>query len=97
LYIMFHQVGARSSGGTGIPLDGRRLAPGVVFSGSGGEYVGYAAVGATHVTAGWDAGRRSAQVVRRLFRLRLPRGTGPVVVRQRAADGRVVASQTIRR
>ena len=39
---------------------------------------------------------RHDAAVRRFFVLRPPRGTGPIAVRERAADGRVVAHWTLR-
>ncbi|WCB92998.1 hypothetical protein DSM104299_01699 [Baekduia alba] len=95
LWIMFHRHGASSTGGTGIPLDGRVLEPGIVLFGSG-EYVGFAAPGAVRVTADGRALHRVTAVRSRLFALRLPRGTGPVTLRQRAADGRVIRTETVR-
>ncbi|HEY6760181.1 MAG TPA: hypothetical protein VI318_11860 [Baekduia sp.] len=96
LWVMYHHVGARGAGGSGVPLDGRTtLRPGILSGGSGG-YVGYAAASVVRVTADGRDVHRSVVVRRRLFALKLPRGTGPVVLRQRAADGRVLATETIR-
>jgi hypothetical protein len=95
LSIMFHRDGANSIGGTGIPLDGRSIKPGLVFFGSG-DYVGLAAPAATRVTADGRDLHRATTVRHRLFALRLPRGTGPVVLSQRGADGHVLVRQTIR-
>lgn len=87
-----------AGGGTGIPLDGRPLPTGVVSSGSDGVYTGIAVPGARLVTADGRHGLHRAVAVRsRLFVLALPRkGTGPVRLRQRGGDGRVLAGQTLR-
>jgi hypothetical protein len=87
-----------AGGGTGIPLDGRPLPTGVVAGGSDGVYTGIAVPGARLVTVDGRHGLRRAFAVRgRLFVVALPRkGTGPVRLRQRGADGRVLAGQTLR-
>jgi hypothetical protein len=87
-----------AGGGTGIPLDGRPLPTGVVSSGSDGVYTGIAVPGARLVTADGHHGLHRAVAVRgRIFVVALPRkGTGPVRLRQRRVDGRVLAAQTLR-
>jgi hypothetical protein len=67
----------------------------VLFHGSG-DYVGLTAPGVVRVTADGARVHRVATIRGRLFALELPRHTGPVTLRQRAADGRVVARQRIR-
>jgi hypothetical protein len=82
--------------GTGIPLDGRRLPTGVIFYG-GGDYVGIAVPGARRVTVDGHALHRRFAVSGRFFLVTVPAaGTGPLRLRQRAADGRVLAGQTLR-
>lgn len=87
-----------AGGGTGIPLDGRPLPTGVVMGGSDGIYTGIAVPGARLVTADGRHGLHRAVAVRsRIFVVALPRtGTGPVRLRQRGADGRVLAGETLR-
>ena len=96
LWVMAHRVGANSTGGTGIPLgDGRPVPVGVVASGSG-EYTGLAAPSATRVTLDGRDLHRSVPVRGGVFVITLHAGTGPVTLRQRAADGRVLARQLLR-
>jgi hypothetical protein len=109
LWILHHVSGARSWGGGGIPLDGRPLPIGVVAGGSG-TYVGLAAPGAVRVDLtgrtvqsrvtrdirGLRAIHRHVPVRHGVFVVALPRGTGPVRLRQRSADGRVLAGETLR-
>lgn len=97
LWIMTKFDGVNAMGGTGMPLDGGPVADGIVTSGSMG-YAGIAAPGVTSVTADGHHGfHRTLRVVRRFYAFRLPRGTGPIVLRERAADGRVVATRALRR
>jgi hypothetical protein len=94
LWILRRHSGRAS--GAGIPLDGRSLPVGVV-TGGGGDYTGIAVPGAIRVTLDGRRLHRSYAVKDRVFALTLPAHTGPVKLRQRAADGRVVATQTLRR
>lgn len=97
LWVLYHRSGARSTGGAGIPLDGRPLPVGVVGY-SSGTYVGIAVPGAVRVTLDGRTLHRAVAVRGGVFLVVLPRrGTGPVRLRQRAADGRVLAAQTLRR
>jgi hypothetical protein len=95
LWVMTHRVGANSTGGTGIPLDGRPLPVGVIAEG-GGEYTGFATPSATRVTLDGRDLHRAVTVRGGVFVVTLPGGTGPVTLRQRAADGRVLARQVLR-
>jgi hypothetical protein len=95
LWILRRHSG-RASGG-GFPLDGRSLPVGVVASGGGGAYTGIAVPGAVRVSLNGRRLHRSFAVKDRVFALTLPAHTGPVTLRQRAAGGRVVATQTLRR
>jgi hypothetical protein len=81
--------------GTGIPLDGRAMPIGIV-GGSGDDSTGLAAPGATRVTVDGRALHRRFAVRDGVFVVTLPHGTGPVRLRQRAADGRVLARETLR-
>ncbi|HMJ36543.1 MAG TPA: hypothetical protein VK501_21745 [Baekduia sp.] len=88
----------RGGQGSGMPVaPGEPVPVGVVSGSSSGVYLGLSVPGAARVTA--DAGglHRSFAVHDRVFVLRLPRHTGPVRVRQRAADGRVVHAETLRK
>ncbi|HET6505652.1 MAG TPA: hypothetical protein VFG42_02575 [Baekduia sp.] len=99
LNIMTLRAGPGLAGpGTGIPLDGRPLPTGVVSGGSDGISTGIAVPGARRVTVdGRHGPHRSFAVRHRIFVVALPaKGTGPVRLRQRAADGRVLAGQTLR-
>ncbi len=93
------QYGDRGSGGSGITIRaGRPIPTGLLGSGSGG-YVGIARSEATAIDVrSRRTGRRLARVAPQdgLFAFRLPRGTGPLSLRQLAADGRVVARQRLR-
>jgi hypothetical protein len=96
LWIMHHRVGANSTGGGGIPLgDGRTLPSGVLVSG-GGDYAGIAAPKVTHLTLDGRGVHRTIVADDGVFAFTLHPGTGPVTLRQRAADGRVVARQVLR-
>jgi hypothetical protein len=88
----------RGAGGTGIPLaPGDPVPVGIVSGSSDGTYLGLSRAGAVRVTADAPGLHRSFAVHRRVYVVTLPRhGTGPVRLRQRAADGRVVHVQTIR-
>jgi hypothetical protein len=93
---VFRRHGRAGAGsGAGIPLDGRALPIGVVAV-SRGEYTGLAAPGAVRVTADGRDLHRTFEVRDRVFVVRLPAHTGPVKLRQRAADGRVLRAQTVR-
>jgi hypothetical protein len=96
LWIMRRRGPEGGGGGTGIPLDVRSLPVGVVAYG-GGRYTGIAAPEAVRVTVDGRGVHRSFAVKARIFALTVPRHTGPLKVRQRAADGRVVAAETLRR
>jgi hypothetical protein len=95
LYITLHHADENNSGGAGLPLDGRPVPTGVVASG-GGHYIGLAARGARTITVDNARLHRTFTVVRGVFVVDLPDHTGPLTLRQRAADGRVVAQQTLR-
>jgi hypothetical protein len=95
LWIVRHEAGAASWGGGGVPLDGRPLPVGVV-AGRRGAFLGLAAPGAAAVDLEGRALRRRVPVADGVFVVALPRGTGPVRLRQRARDGRVLASETLR-
>jgi hypothetical protein len=96
LWVMRRRGGPGGGSGTGIPLDGRALPVGVVAGGSDGRYLGLAAAGAVRVSVDGRDLHRSFAVAGHVFAVSLPDGTGPVRLRQRAADGRVVAAQTLR-
>ncbi|WP_027006714.1 hypothetical protein [Conexibacter woesei] len=95
LWVMTKFDGVNAMGGTMIPLDRRTVAPGLVTSGSMG-YAGLASPGVTTVSADGHGYHRTLHVVRRFYALRPPRGTGPVVLRERSAGGAVVATRTLR-
>jgi hypothetical protein len=97
LWFMEQVPGSNAVGGSGVPLTGATIPGGLVAAGSNG-YVGLTRPGVTRVTAdGHHRYHRTLRVVRRFWALRPPRGTGPIVLRERAADGRVVARRTLRR
>ena len=88
--------------GTGMPLtSGTPLPTGIVVYGSG-VYVGIAKPGATSITVrparnnGRTSVRRRVAVHYGLFAFSLPRHTGPLVLTQRAADGRALGSERFR-
>jgi hypothetical protein len=82
--------------GTATPLDGRPLPTGVLMFGSG-DYTGIAVPGARAVTVDGRALHRRFAVRSRVFVVTVPRtGTGRLTLRQRAADGRVLAGQVLR-
>jgi hypothetical protein len=96
LWFMERVPGRNSIGGAGAPLTNGAIAAGLVGVSSNG-YLGLAHPGVTRVTADGRGYHRSAPVVRRFYALRPPRGTGAIVLRERAADGRVVSRRTLRR
>jgi len=84
-------------GGAGIPVGhGHPLPAGLVASG-GERYLGLAAPGARTVTLRGARVHRTIPVKARVFAFKLGRGTGAVTLRQRAADGRVLAHEVLRR
>jgi hypothetical protein len=83
------------AGGAGIALSGAPLPTGQVFS-SRGEHVGLTGPAAVRVSVDGRSLHRSVPVVGRVFVVRLPSGTRPVVLRLRAADGAVLKTQTLR-
>jgi hypothetical protein len=87
--------GGTGGGGAGIPLDGAPLPTGQLLGG-GGEYVGLTGPAAVRVSLDGRRLHRSVPVVGRVFVVRLPDRTGPVVLRLRAADGAVLKTQTLR-
>jgi hypothetical protein len=86
---------AHGFAGAGIPLDSRPLPTGDVLA-SRGEYVGLTGPAAVRVSVDGRRLHRSVPVVGRVFVLRLPDRTGPVVLRLRAAGGVVLKTQTLR-
>jgi hypothetical protein len=87
----------RGGQGSGMPIvPGEPVPVGIVSGSSSGVYLGLSVPGAVRVTADANGLHRSCTVHDRVFVVRLPRHTGPVRVRQRSVDGRVLHAQTIR-
>jgi hypothetical protein len=89
------------TGGAGSPVEpGHALTDGIMLSGSG-TYAGIARPAATSITVrSVRAGhrfRRRVAVHDGLFAFALPAHTGPMVMAERAADGRVLRTQRLRR
>jgi hypothetical protein len=96
LWFMARVPGASSYGGSGEPVKGATVPPGLVVAGSNG-YAVLAHPGATTATADGGHGyHRTLRVVRRFYALRPPRGTGAIVLREHDADGRVVGTVRLR-
>jgi hypothetical protein len=88
--------------GAGIPIvPGQALPTGILFQGSD-LYAGIAKPGASSITLRPSRKNTRLAILRRvavhhgLFAFSLPRHTGPLILTQRAADGRALGTQRVR-
>jgi hypothetical protein len=86
-----------ATGGAGLPVvPGQAMTDGIVLS-AAGVYAGIARPSATTITVRGRRGfHRHVAVHHGLFAFTLPRHTGPLVLAERAADGRVLRTERLR-
>jgi hypothetical protein len=96
LWVMLKVPGHNAITGGSFAVDAKTLAGGAVPWSSSGGYTGFALPATVRVTADGRGYHRSVRPVRRFYLLRPARGTGPIVIRERAADGHVLTTHTVR-
>lgn len=97
LWVMTRFPGRSAMTGGAFPMTEATLTGGGALFGGSYGYTGFARPGTVRVTAAGGHGYHgTARPVRGFYVLRPPRGTGPIVIREHAADGRVTARRTVR-